>query len=119
MKTFNLILDLVSLPNNESFYIKNEEIGGIEFDFTITNNDIPVDLTNATVLFVSLSPSGITNAKGCTITSAENGMAMVVLDAVEFFEVGEHAAEVRITKPFEVNITEKFYYTSIDAIDVP
>lgn len=46
-------------------------------------------------------------------------MAMVVLDAVEFFEIGEHAAEVRITKPFEVNITEKFYYTSIDAIDVP
>ena len=110
---------MVSLPNNESFYIKNEEIGGIEFDITITNNDIPVDLSLATVLFVSLSPSGITNTKGCTITSAENGMVMVVLDAVEFFEVGEHAAEVRINKPFEVNITEKFYYTSIDAIDVP
>lgn len=102
----------------DQIIVKDEEIGGIEFVFTITDNDEAIDLTDATVLFVALSPTGITNTKGCEITDATNGIANVVLDAVPFFELGEHSAEIRITKTNEVNISEKFYYTSLDSISI-
>lgn len=111
-------MDLINPTNQDQIIIKDEEIGGIEFDVTLTANDIAIDLTDASVLLVTQTPSGNYLSKACTVTSPINGMVMVVLDADAFFELGEHAAEIRINVRTEINISQKFYYTSISAIDV-
>jgi hypothetical protein len=85
---------------------------------TLLNNDAPVDLTGSTVLIAILTPNKTNLNQPCTITSATEGKFEVLLDEAAYATLGEHQAQFRVLKGTELNITDRFYYESVDAIPV-
>lgn len=85
---------------------------------TLLNNDAAVDLTGSAVTIAILTPNKTNLSQACTITSATEGKFEVLLDEAAYAILGEHQAQFRVTKGTELNITDRFYYESVDAIPV-
>lgn len=85
---------------------------------TLLNNDIPINLTGSTVTIAVLTPNKTVITQPCTITSATEGKFEVLLDETAYAILGEHQAQFRLLKGTELNITDRFYYESVDAIPV-
>lgn len=85
---------------------------------TLLNNDVPLDLTNSAVTIAILTPNKTSVSQPCTVTTALDGEIEVLLDEASYAILGEHQAQFRILTGTELNITDSFYYESVDAIPV-
>jgi hypothetical protein len=65
-----------------------------------------------------LTPNKTSLAQTCTVTDAAAGQFEVLLDEGAYAILGEHQGQFTITRGTEMNITDKFYYDSVDALPI-
>jgi hypothetical protein len=93
-------------------------VDSIKIKGKLLNNDAAVDLTGSTVTINVATPNKTNVSQTCTITNALAGEFEVILDETAYANLGEHRAQFRYTKGTEVNITDQFYFESVDAIPI-
>jgi len=116
MKEYQITLDLVKTISNEVFRAKTDDVDSIKVNFQLLNNDVPIDLTGATLEMVIFSPIKAIHIQPCTIDSATEGKFSRILDETCYSIAGEYKAEIRLMTGTEINITDKFYYESLEPI---
>lgn len=119
MKEFKITLDQTRMKGNSDFLIKTQEENNIKLLFTLLHDGEAIDLTDSTVVCYVKDPLGAVFTKNCDVTTAEEGLCEVILDSVMYSKIGNYEAELRLLIGNEINITEKFYFNAIPAIEVP
>lgn len=115
-KTFEITVDMEKQTTNPSFSVSQNDLNSIELDFTLTQDQMPVDLTGCLVRMAIKKPSGKVVFQDCTIADAAAGSVYVILSTQGYSEVGLHTAEIMVSKDSEVAVTGSFQYTSRTAI---
>jgi hypothetical protein len=116
IKNFQINLDLIKSQKNERIQIKKGDLNTVIFEFIITDNDEPVDLTNSEVRLSILKPSKLTVIQDCTLTKPLNGQCEVLLLNQALLETGVYKGELIITKDGGVSFTGSFEYFSLNTI---
>lgn len=75
-----------------------------------------IDLTGVNVRLTIRKPSELTVFQDCVVTKPLEGACEVFLNNQAFLEVGTYTAELVLTTPDTVSITNSFTYVSQDAI---
>ena len=84
--------------------------------FQVTDEDIVIDLTDASVRLAILKPSGMTVLQDCFITNALGGSCEVILTNQAIIETGTYTGELMVTRNSVMSVTRTFEYTSLNAI---
>lgn len=114
LKNYAIALDLELTPANTTFNVSQNDLNVVELNFTILTNGVALDLTGCTVRLALKKPSGLIVYQDCTITTANQGKASVLLTSQGYTEVGQHTAELNITDTANnaVSVTSQFTYQS-------
>jgi hypothetical protein len=116
IKNFQIHLDLIKSQKNERIQIKKGDLNTVIFEFIVTDNDEPVNLTNSEVRLSILKPSKLTVIQDCTLTTPVNGQCEVLLLNQALLETGVYKGELIITKDGGVSFTGSFEYSSLNTI---
>jgi hypothetical protein len=116
VKNFQIHLDLIKNQKNDLIQIKKGDLNTVLFEFLITENDEPVNLTDSTIVMSVLKPSGLSVVQDCTLTDPVNGKCEALLLNQALIETGAHTAELTITKGADISVTRSFEYVSLNII---
>ncbi len=96
--------------------MKKQEVDSITIAGTLLNDDLPVDLTGAAVRIDILNPNKQIFSQNCDLISPTDGTFSVLLDEAAYSVLGEHQAQFRYIIGTEIDVTDKFYFESVDAL---
>ena len=96
--------------------VKETDLNSIKFTFRIQDDGAIIDLTGATVRLAVQKPSGLTVFQDCDITDAPAGACEILLSTQAYIEIGNHTAELVITKADVAVVTRAFTFSSLNAI---
>ena len=117
MKPYEIKIDLKNQVDNKSMAVNTNDLNSLKFDFTITQDGQPYDLTGKTVRIAIVKPDKTTVFADCTISDALNGLAEIILGSQAYIVPGLHVAEVMIYEGTDtVVVTTRFTYNSVKGI---
>ena len=119
LKTFEILLDLekdLYTPANLLFTVSRNDFQSIELQFTIQQDEKPVDLTGQTVEMAIKKPSGLVVYQPVEITEAVYGKAAARLSIQAYVEYGLHTAELYIRDIDSLAVTMPFFFASNESI---
>lgn len=101
---------------NPIIQIKESDLNSVRFDFRVLDDGTKVDLTGTTVSLAVQKPSGLTVVQDCTIIDATNGICELILTNQAYLEIGNHTAELILTKADVTSVTRTFEFSTLNAI---
>jgi BppU N-terminal domain len=119
LKTFDILLDIekdLYSPANILFNVSRNDFESIQLNFTIMQDEKPVDLTGQTVEMAIKKPSGLSVYQAVEITDPTAGKAEARLSIQAYVEFGIHTAEIYIRDLESMAVTNTFYFYSREAI---
>lgn len=99
------------------YSVNSNDLKTVKFTFVVTDNGIPLDLTDLTVRIAIRKPDKKAVWQDCTVINAPRGEGEVILTNQAYIKKGEYEAELMLYKGADtVAITQKFHYRAAEGI---
>lgn len=116
-KPFNINIDMIGANINPFFVIKTNDLNTPKLLFTLIQNNVAINLTDAVVRLAVIAPNGSSIIDDCIVTFAEGGKCEIVLKTEFFNAPGVYRGELMVYySNEEIAVTPFFQYESQRAI---
>ena len=103
-------------PSTLLFNVSTNDFESIQLTFTIKQDGLNVNLTDAIVELAIKKPSGLSTYQVCEVMDPVEGKAVISLSLQSYIEYGVHMAELYIRNQNQIVVTCPFWYSSRSAI---
>lgn len=120
IKNYNLTVDTIDKTEPTSIIINTNDLNSIKFSIAITQNNKPIDLSEANVRISIVKPDKKTVLQDCAIVDAINGECEVLLNTQAYSTSGFYVAEIMVYSVYldleRVTVTGRFSYSVAQGI---